>query len=99
MHLVVELEQRTYIEQQQLAAGAVKEDKLWNARFPMEFLRANTRVPNVSHAGSKAMDFGGKGYRKEDPIYALLRQVCVRVRKGFSSRESYFRILGTGRIR
>ncbi|MFR8462802.1 MAG: M23 family metallopeptidase [Ruthenibacterium lactatiformans] len=61
------------------------------ARFPMEFLRV-TQGPNVgSHAGSKAMDFGGKDTGK-DPIYAPFTGKFVRVRKD-SSHESYLESL------
>ena len=61
------------------------------ARFPMEFLRV-TQGPNVGrHAGSKAMDFGGKDTGK-DPIYAPFTGKFVRVRKD-SSHESYLESL------
>ena len=61
------------------------------ARFPMEFLRV-TQGPNTgSHAGSKAMDFGGKDTGK-DPIYAPFTGKFVRVRKD-SSHESYLESL------
>ena len=61
------------------------------ARFPMEFLRV-TQGPNTgSHAGSKAMDFGGKDTGK-DPTYAPFTGKFVRVRKD-SSHESYLESL------
>ena len=61
------------------------------ARFPMEFLRV-TQGPNVgSHAGSKAMDFGGKDTGC-DAVYAPFTGRVVRVRTD-SSHETYFESL------
>ena len=61
------------------------------ARFPMEFLRV-TQGPNVgSHAGSKAMDFGGKDTGC-DAVYAPFTGRVARVRTD-SSHETYFESL------
>lgn len=61
------------------------------ARFPMEFLRV-TQGPNTgSHAGSKAMDFGGKDTGC-DVVYAPFTGRVARVRTN-SSHETYFESL------
>ena len=61
------------------------------ARFPMEFLRV-TQGPNTgSHAGSKAMDFGGKDTGC-DAVYAPFTGRVARVRTD-SSHETYFESL------
>lgn len=61
------------------------------ARFPMEFLRM-TQGPNTgSHAGSKAMDFGGKDTGC-DVVYAPFTGRVARVRTN-SSHETYFESL------
>ena len=61
------------------------------ARFPMEFLRVTQGSNTGSHAGSKAMDFGGKDTGC-DAVYAPFTGRVVRVRTD-SSHEIYFESL------
>ena len=61
------------------------------ARFPMEFLRVTQGSNTGSHAGSKAMDFGGKDTGC-DAVYAPFTGRVVRVRTD-SSHETYFESL------
>jgi hypothetical protein len=66
-----------------------RRSSMQKALFPMQYLRiTQDELSTYSHAGSLAMDFGGKDGASDDRIYAPADMRIVRVRTD-SSHETY----------